>query len=97
MATGQGTLTFDFGSAPGTNIASVLGVVATGISSTSKLEIYLIGTESTATHNAFEHRIIELGGFSMKATSIGSVTFDAQAASLLRLTGQISAHFVWAD
>lgn len=97
MATGQGTLVFDFGAAPGTNIATTTSITATGMSATSKVEIYLDGTDSTATHNAYEHAIIELGGFTMKPILKTTNSFNAQAASLTRLTGTISARFVWAD
>jgi hypothetical protein len=97
MATGQGTVVFDFGTAPGTNIATTTGVTATGMSSTSNVEIYLQGTSTTATHNAYEHSIVELGGLTMKAISKTANSFNAQAATSLRLTGTISASFVWSD
>ena len=97
MATGQGTLVFDFGSAPGTNIATTTAVIATGLSAASKIEIYLDGTDSTATHNAYEHSIVELGDFSMKATAKTTDSFDAAAYTTLRLTGTFTARFVWAD
>ena len=95
MATGEGTLVFDFGSAPGTNIATTTGISAPGVTAASRIEIYLDGTSSTAAHNAYEHSIVELGGFSMMPISKGTDTFDAQASTELRLTGTISARFVW--
>ena len=68
------------------------------ISGTSKVEIYLMGTDSTATHNAIEHQLIPLGGLSLQVISItAGVGFTAQAASLLRLDGTIAARYVWAD
>lgn len=97
MATGIGTVVFDFGAAPGTNIATTTGIAAVGMSATSKIELYLDGTDSTATHNAYEHAIIQLGGFIMTPILKTTDSFDAQAASLLRLTGTITARFVWAD
>lgn len=97
MATGQGVVVFNFGSAPGTNVVSTV-VADTTISSTSKVEIYLMGTDSTATHNAIEHQLLPLGGLSMTPLSVtAGVGFTAQAASLLRLTGTFTARYVWAD
>ena len=97
MATGQGTVTFNFGSAPGTNVVTT-AVTDAGIGSASKVEIYLMGTDSTATHNAVEHQLLPLGGLSLSPISVtAGVGFTAQAASILRLTGTFQARYVWAD
>ena len=97
MATGQGTCTFDFGSQPGSTRATLTGVTATGLSSTSKLEIYIDGTDSTATHNAQEHRLIGALNFGAYATAKSANSFDAEAISTLSLTGTVACRFVWAD
>lgn len=96
MATGQGTLVFNFGAIPGTNIVQT--TVATGtISAGSKVEIYLMGTDSTATHNSYEHAILPLD-LALSCISItASTNFVAQAATTQRLTGTIAARYVWAD
>jgi len=97
MATGQGTVTFDFGSAPGTNVITT-EVSDASIGASSKVEVYLMGTDSTATHNAIEHQMLPLGGLSVQAIAISAgVGFTAQAMSLLRLTGTFTARYVWAD
>ena len=97
MATGQGTVVFDFGSAPGTNIVFT-DVSVPSISATSKVDIYLMGTDSTASHNAYEHAIVELGGLALTCITVTAATgFRAQAATTLRLTGTITARYVWAD
>jgi hypothetical protein len=97
MATGQGTVTFNFGIAPGTNVVSTT-VSDTGVGATSKVEIYLMGTDSTVEHNMTEHQLLPLGGLSLSCTAItAGVGFTAQAATLLRLTGNIKARYVWAD
>lgn len=97
MATGLGTLTFNFGSAPGTNIVTTAVTGQTGISATSKVEIYLMGTDSTATHNAYEHAILPLD-LALSCISVTAGTgFTAQAATTQRLTGTFTARFVWAD
>jgi hypothetical protein len=97
MATGQGTCTFDFGSQPGSTVARLTGVTATGLSATSKLEIYIDGTDSTATHNAQEHRLIGALNFGAYATAKNTNSFDAEAISTLQLTGTVACRFVWAD
>lgn len=97
MATGQGTVTFDFGSAPGTNVVSAV-VADAAIGASSNIEIYLMGLDSTADHNAYEHAIVRLGGFEVTPISrTAGVGFTAQAASQLRLTGQFQGRYVWAD
>lgn len=97
MATGQGIVTFDFGAAPGTNVVSSVVADAT-IGATSNIEIYLIGLDSTADHNAYEHAILKLGTFEATPISVSAgVGFTAQAATQLRLTGQVKARYVFAD
>lgn len=97
MATGQGTVTFNFGSAPGTNVVSQAVSDAT-ISAGSKVEVYLMGTDSTATHNVIEHQMVPLGGLSLQVISVtAGVGFTAQMMSNLRLTGTFQARYVWAD
>lgn len=94
--TGEGTIEFDFGSGGGSNLAVVTVASQTGFTTSSRLELYLDGTLGTATHNSYEHSIIELGGFSMTVISKATDTFTVQAATLLRLTGTIAARFIWA-
>lgn len=97
MATAQGTVVFNFGAAPGTNVVTTAVSSAT-IGASSNVEIYLMGTDSTATHNAVEHQLLPLGGLSIQVISVtAGVGFTAQAASQLRLTGTFQARYVWAD
>lgn len=97
MATGQGTVTFDFGATPGTNVVSTVVSSAT-IGSGSKVEVYLMGTDSTSDHNTIEHQMLPLFGLSLSVISItAGVGFTAQAMSNARLTGTFIARWVWAD
>lgn len=97
MATGQGTIVFNFGSAPGTNVVTATVTGQTNISSTSKVEIFLMGTDFTATHNAYEHSLLPLEcAFSCIGITAGS-GFVGQCATRLRLTGTVTGRFVWAD
>ena len=97
MATGQGTLTFDFGTAPGTNIVTTTVSGEAAIGALSKVEIYMMGTDSTVTHNSYEHSIIPLDMALSCITITAGSGFTAQAVSTQRLTGTFTARFVWAD
>ena len=97
MATGKGTVTFDFGSAPGSTKAVTTGVTATGMSATSDLEIFIDGTVTTAAHNADEHRLIGSVSFGAYPTAKTTNSFDAEAISTLLLSGTVACRFVWAD
>ena len=97
MANGTGSVVFDFGTGAGTNVAQTVVSSAT-IGAASKVEIYLMGTDSTATHNEIEHQLLPLGGLSLQVVAISAgVGFTAQAASMLRLTGTFTARWVWSD
>lgn len=97
MATGQGNITFSFGAAPGTNVVTA-AVSDANIGATSKVELYLMGTDSTATHNTIEHQMLPLEGLSLQAVSVtAGVGFTGQMMTKLRLTGDIEARYVWAD
>lgn len=97
MATGQGTITFNFGAAPGTNIAQTVVTGQASIGSGSKVEVYMMGTDSTAGHNAYEHAILPLD-LALSCVAIAAGTgFTGQAATTQRLTGTFQARFVWAD
>lgn len=92
-----GTATIDFGSAPGTNIVSVAVTGQAAILSTSKVEIWIMGTDSTATHNEYEHAIIPLDLTLSCIVVTAGVGFTIQAATQQRLTGTFTVRWVWTD
>jgi hypothetical protein len=94
MATGTGTATLDFGATPGTNIVSVDVTGQGSILSTDHVECWMMGTSSTATHNAYEHMIAPIK-LSVTAVSAG-VGFTITGISEFRLTGTFLVHWVWA-
>jgi hypothetical protein len=97
MATGQGNITFDFGSAPGTNVVQTAVTGQPSIGAGSKVEIYMMGTDSTATHNAYEHALLPMD-VALSCVSVTAGTgFTAQAATQQRLTGTFTARYIWAD
>jgi hypothetical protein len=95
MASGTGNVTLDFGAAPGTNIATATVTGQTTISATSGVEAYLMGIDTTATHNAVEHSLVPIN---LSCISITAGTgFTIQGASEWRLTGTFKVRWVWAD
>jgi hypothetical protein len=94
MPVTEGIVTFDFGTGAGTNTATTT-VPDTNAATASRIEIFLMGTDSTGDHNAYEHAIIPLGGWSASPISISNgVSFTAQAATQLRLTGDVKCRYV---
>lgn len=95
MASGLGTATLNFGSAPGGTVATVAVPGQTDISGTSSVEAFMMGIDSTATHNALEH---SLGLIRLSIVSLTAGTgFTIQGVSDLRLTGTFLVRWVWAD
>jgi len=95
MASGTGSLVLDFGAAPGTNIAETVVTGQADISVTSGVEAYMMGLDTTATHNGYEHAIAPIK-LSCTAISPGA-GFTIQGSSEWRLTGTFAVRWVWAD
>jgi len=91
-----GSATLDFGSAPGTNVATVAVTGQTGILTGSNIECWVQGNDSTASHNAYEHALAAQL-FTVSPTSVVAGTgFTIQGSSLEhRLTGTWTVRWVW--
>jgi hypothetical protein len=91
----QGAATIDFGAAPGTNLASVTVTGQAGVVSGSAVEAWIMGSDSTASHTAYEHmmmaREVEV---TPTVISAGS-GFVLTALTQLRLTGLVAVRWVW--
>lgn len=85
-----GTATVDFGSAGG-NVATVAVTGQTWVTATSHIDAFLMGTDTTADHNADEHAIVNM------TTRIISITagtgFTIQAFSEWTLRGTFKLHW----
>lgn len=93
MAT-VGTVTLNFGAAPGTNIVTATVSGQAGVLAGSNIEPFIMGVDSTATHNAYEHAIMQKEvGLAVITITPGS-SFVVQAQTQLRLTGTITARWV---
>ena len=95
MATGQGTVTLDFGSFPGSNEASVSFVDAT-ISGTSKVEAYFMASDTTTDHTASDHQYVGLF-VTLSASANAGVGGTIYARSTEKMQGTFKARYVWAD
>ena len=88
-----GTTTIDFGAAPGTNVTTVNVTGQSGILSTSMVTLQIMGNDSTADHNAYEHGIVPLV---LRPTAVtAGVGFTIEASSEWRLTGTFKVRWAW--
>ncbi len=87
----------DFGSFPGSNEASVSVTGQSGILSTSSVEAFIMGDDSTSQHTANDHKYLTaLIGLSCSSPTAG-VGFTIYARSLEKLQGTFKVRWVWAD
>ena len=95
MATGQGTVTIDFGVFPGANEASVAFVDAT-ISGTSKVEAYVMSNAVSGSHTALDHRYLPLFAVftAEPSAGVGGTIFGR---ALQKMIGTFELRYVWAD
>lgn len=93
MAT-TGTAVLDFGSAPGTNRVVTTVTGQGSILSGSNVEAFIMGNDSTATHNMDEHQLVPM--ILRCGNIVASTGFDIVAYSEFRLTGTFNVRWVWA-
>ena len=97
MASGTGGTSINFGSAPGSNEASVAVTGIATISSTSKVSAYVMADDTTSDHTASDHKyFLTLASLTCGTPTIG-VGFTIYARSTQKLTGQWAVRFVWSD
>lgn len=97
MASALGTATLDFGADPGSNEAFVAVTGQTTISATSKVEAWVMGDDSTATHTASDHKYFPVFASITCGTPTGGTGFTIYARSIHKLTNEFSVRWVWAD
>ena len=90
-----GTATLNFGSAPGTNHVTVDVTGQGSILSTSHAEAFMMGNDSTADHNTYEHMMTPMK-LSCSAVVAGT-GFTINSITDLRLSGQFKVRWVWSD
>jgi hypothetical protein len=96
VATGQGTVTIDFGVFPGAQEASIAFTDAT-IGAASKVEAYVMASDTTADHTATDHKYLQnFAQFTGDASAgVGGTIYGR--ASPQKLVGTFKLRYVWAD
>jgi hypothetical protein len=95
MATGIATI--DFGTHPGSNEASVAITGESSITSTSKVEAWVMADDSTTDHTANDHKYFAAFAALTCGTPTNAVGFTIYARSLEKLVGTFKVRWVWAD
>jgi len=94
---GTGTATLSFGTFPGSNEASIAITGQSGITSDSKVESWIMGSDSTSDHTENDHRYLPL----FLALTCGNISngvgFTIYGRSTERLTGTFSVRWVWTN
>jgi hypothetical protein len=97
MANATGFATLDFGAFPGSNEASVAVTGQAAISATSKADAFVMADDTTADHDAGDHRYFDaLCGLTCGTPAAGT-GFTIYATSLQPLEGTFKVRWVWAD
>ena len=91
----QGSATINFGAAPGTNLVSIAVTGQAGIVAGSQVQAFLMGNDSTATHNTDEHKILANYINFAVDTIVAGVGFTINAITELRLTGTMVLRWRW--
>jgi hypothetical protein len=74
-------------------VASVVVTGVTGIAADSSVSAFLVASDSTADHNAYEHEILDLR---LSCDSIvPGVGFSINAYSKERLDGDFKVRYAW--
>lgn len=92
-----GTSTLSFGASPGSSEASVAVTGQGSILATSKVEAFIMGDDTTASHTAADHRYAAaLIGLSCGTPAVGT-GFTIYGRCLDKMEGDIAVRWVWAD
>ena len=97
MSNATGTVTIDFGAAPGSNEASVAVTGQGTISATSKAEAFVMGDSTSSSHTASDHRYLGQFCSFTCGTPTAATGFTIYACSTQKLTGTWTLQWVWSD
>ena len=95
MAGAQGIAVIDFGG--GGQVASVIVIGQPAISATSSTAAFLQGTDSTADHSDFQHKMAVLAMSFVCDKIVAGTGFTINAFSQWKLTGTFTVRWVWSD
>jgi hypothetical protein len=95
-STNVGTSTIDFGASPGADTATVVVTGQSGITTTSYIQVWIMGTDSTADHNAYTHSLFPMWVQVTPISITDGVGFTLRASNTIRLRGQVKVRWSWA-
>ena len=95
MANDTGTATLDFGT--GSCEASAVITGEGSILATSKVEAYIMGSDSTSDHTASDHQYVRLWLALTCGTPIVATGFTIYGRSTEQLKGTFQVRWVWSD
>ena len=92
-----GTATIDFGSFPGSSEASVAVAGQASILTTSKVEAFIMGDDTSGAHTANDHRYAAaLFGLTCGTPTLAT-GFTIYGRCLDKMQGTFAVRWVWAD
>jgi len=86
-----GTATLDFGSVPGTNIATA-SINTSNVNNESNINIYIMST-SSLDHSIGDHQVLALYSKVIPTNVVNNTSFDITCITDLRLTGQFKVKY----
>jgi len=95
MASAVGSVEIDFGSFPGSNEASVAVTGQSLVTSSAKVDAYIMADSTTSNHTASDHKYSKVFIDLTCGTPTDSVGFTIYARSEHKLTGKFLIQWVW--
>lgn len=92
-----GIATLDFGSAPGSNEASIAITTETSILNTSKVEAFVMSDDTSTSHTASDHKYFPMLAGLTCGTPTTGVGFTIYARSAHKLTGTWTVRYLWTN
>jgi hypothetical protein len=90
-----GTATINFGASPGANEASIAVTGQTLILATSKVKVWIMGDDTSASHTANDHRYLPLIAAFTAGTPTAGTGFTIYGRSNTYLTGTYTLRWAW--
>lgn len=97
MANGVGSSIVNFGAFPGSNEASVAVTGQASINSTSQVEAWIMGDDTTSDHTASDHKYAPLFIDVVSGAPTTGVGFTLYARCLDYMQGTFAIRWVWSD
>lgn len=90
-----GTATINFGTAPGSNEASVAVTGQTGITATSTITAHVLATATSSDHSANDHKYFPVFATITTSAPSAGTGFTIYARSTQKLTGTWTVNWSW--